>query len=78
MNGKCDNSATSIAFVFESMKMNTVWLTQQEKEQIGACLALSSINMDCIKFPKIPDTIKYSLQYIIDRMFCICVFVLVT
>ena len=76
MNGKCDNSATSIAFVFESMKMNTVWLTQQEKEQIGAaCLALSSINMDCIK---IPGTIKYSLQYIIDPMFCICVFVLVT
>ena len=75
MNGKCNNSATSIAFVFESMKMQTVWLSKLEKEQIGATfLALSSVKMDCMKMPKIPGITKYSLQYIIDSTFCVSVY----
>ena len=53
MNAKCDNPATSITFVFESMKMERVWLTKHEKEQISATiLALSSVNMECMKFCK--------------------------
>ena len=59
--------------MFESMKMERVWFTKHEKEQISATiLALSSVNMECVKFPKIPGITKYSLQCIIDNMFLLC------
>ena len=74
MSGKPKSASTSILHVFQSLKMDSITLTKAQRKSLQATFGrFASLTLDCMVNPKPVGLTKYSLQYIIDRMYYIYV-----